>query len=171
MVLLAIPLPVEEWRAIPGFPRYAVSSMGRVRGPHGILTPRMHPRGWLRVNLLHARGRSTFLIHRLMLEAFVGPRPRGMECRHLNGCKTDNRLSNLCWGTTRENVADAMRHGQRPDNRGERNGAARLNDEAVREIRAAPRNHGSGAVLARRYGVSRDSIYEVRAGRRWSHVA
>lgn len=172
MVLRAYPMPIERWRVIPGFPRYEVSDTGRVRGPHGVMTPRIHPRGYLRVNLFGQHGvRRTFLIHRLMLEAFVGPRPPGMECRHLNGRKTDNRLSNLCWGTTKENVADAIRHGQRPDNRGERNGRAKLTVEAVREIRAASSTLVSSLGLARKFGVSIDAIEHVRSRRRWAHVA
>lgn len=171
MVMRALLLPLEQWRTVPGFPKYEVSDAGHVRGPRGVMTPRMHPRGWLRVNLQRNGGRRTFLIHRLMLEAFVGPRPNGMECRHLNGCKTDNRLTNLCWGTTKENVEDAIRDGQRPDNRGERNGQAKLTVDAVREIRATPRTHGSLVALARRFGVSTDAVGDVRGGRRWTHVA
>lgn len=171
MVLRAFPVPIERWRVVPGFPRYQVSDAGRVRGPHGVMTPRVHPHGYLRVNLRRDGQRGTFVIHRLMLEAFVGPRPPGMECRHLNGRKTDNRLSNLCWGTTKENVADAIRHGQRPDNRGERNGQAKLTVEAVREIREASSTLVTSLRLARKFGVSIDSIERVRSRQRWAHVA
>jgi hypothetical protein len=50
-------------------------------------------------------------VHRLVLEAFVGPCPEGMECRHLDGDPANNRLENLRWGTHRENAADQVRHG------------------------------------------------------------
>jgi hypothetical protein len=52
--------------------------------------------------------------HHLVLETFVGPCPTGMECRHLNGDRSDNRLANLCWGTKVENAADRERHGTQP---------------------------------------------------------
>jgi len=52
-------------------------------------------------------------LHRLMLETFTGPCPPEMECRHLNGCRTDNRIVNLCWGTRKANVGDMIRHGTR----------------------------------------------------------
>jgi len=39
----------------------------------------------------------TYPVHRLVLLAFMGPCPKGMRCRHLNGVRNDNRLVNLCW--------------------------------------------------------------------------
>jgi hypothetical protein len=55
--------------------------------------------------------RNTRMVHTLVLEAFVGPRPPGKEACHGNGQPGDNRLSNLRWGTRSENIADAVRHG------------------------------------------------------------
>ncbi len=171
MEMRYLPMPAEDWRTVPGFPNYEVSDEGRVRGPNGILTPRVHPRGYLRVNLLRSGGRSTFPIHRLVLEAFVGPKPEGMECRHLNDCKADNRLANLRWGTPKENGQDAVRNGRHEgQNLGETNGAARLTAEAVREIRTAPRHHGYIVDLARKFGVAKSTVDRARTGRNWGHV-
>lgn len=50
-------------------------------------------------------------VHRLILETYVGPCPKGMECRHFDGIRDNNKLENLCWGTRLENTQDAMRHG------------------------------------------------------------
>lgn len=46
------------------------------------------------------------MIHKLVLEAFVGERPSGMQACHGNGDKTDNRLVNLRWDTVKANHRD-----------------------------------------------------------------
>ena len=56
---------------------------------------------------------KTHKAHRLVLEAFVGPCPTGLETRHLNGVRNDNRLDNLAWGTPAEQMDDILRHGHR----------------------------------------------------------
>lgn len=50
-------------------------------------------------------------IHVLVALAFHGPRPDGMEVRHLDGVRTNNRPENLSWGTHAENMQDAIAHG------------------------------------------------------------
>ena len=50
-------------------------------------------------------------LHRLILESFGGPCPEGMECRHLDGDRSNNVLNNLAWGTRSENRADQVLHG------------------------------------------------------------
>lgn len=50
-------------------------------------------------------------VHRLVLEAFVGPCPPGMWGLHGPGGSTDNRLENLYWGTPLRNAQDKVRDG------------------------------------------------------------
>jgi len=44
------------------------------------------------------------LCHHLMAHAWLGPRPAGMECDHLNGDKEDWSADNLQWVTPQENI-------------------------------------------------------------------
>ena len=53
----------------------------------------------------------TRTVHTLVLEAFSGPCPEGMESRHLNGRHRDNAAANLAWGTPSENTQDQVLHG------------------------------------------------------------
>lgn len=55
-------------------------------------------------------GRTDRTVHSLVLEAFTGPCPEGMEARHLDDNPTNNRLENLVWGTRSENSQDAIRN-------------------------------------------------------------
>ena len=56
-----------------------------------------------------------WLVHVLVLSTFVGPRPDGMEVRHLDGNSLNNSLENLAWGTHKENTQDAFVHGSFPN--------------------------------------------------------
>ena len=96
-----------------------------------------------------------------------GPRPDGMECRHVCGDARCLNPRHLAWGTPKENCADKAIHGTQP--RGERHPSARLTEKAVREIRQryvrGNRWHrGNSGDLATEYGVSANCI--LAAGRR-----
>lgn len=48
---------------------------------------------------LHRDGRmERAYVHRLVADAFLGPKPPGAQVLHLNGIPTDNRLQNLAYG-------------------------------------------------------------------------
>lgn len=117
----------EEWKSISGYEGYEVSNCGRVRSldrtihsKNGryrlhkgrVLKQKKSKKGYLRVNLCGEDGTKTKSIHRLVLEAFIGPCPADMETRHLNGDPADNRLANLRYGTHGENILDIVRHGR-----------------------------------------------------------
>lgn len=76
---------------------------------------------------------KAYMIHRLVLEAFVGPCPRGHEACHNNGNPADNRLENLRWGTREDNLRDIVRHGTR--RKGDSHGRAKLTAKDVYAIR------------------------------------
>lgn len=118
--------PVEHWLPVVSYPDvYEVSDLGRVRSldryrPWGnnlilhrgqILNPMRSETGHCSVDLRNLGSRSPQLVHRLVLEAFVGPCPDGMEGCHFNGDPADNRLTNLRWDTRSANNLDAVRHG------------------------------------------------------------
>lgn len=109
---------MENWKDVPGYEGlYQVSDLGRVKSarrkgsPGGLVKPVKRPDGRLRV-ALSKQGRVTdFLVHRLVLTAFVGHCPEGKECLHYDDNPENNRLENLRWGTSKENKADGRRNG------------------------------------------------------------
>jgi hypothetical protein len=107
----------RQWRPVVGYEgRYEVSDTGIVRSFLGrnviYLVPIKMHRGHLTVSLCKNGKMAPQFIHRLVLEAFVGPCPPGMMCRHLNGDPSDNDLENLRWGTASENGLDTVLHGK-----------------------------------------------------------
>ena len=120
---------IETWAPVPGYEDwYEVSDLGRVRSLDRvvymfkndrplrklgrILTP--HPTlraGHLVLGLSRDNHRWRVSVHRLVLLAFVGPCPPGMEACHGNGIPTDNRLENLRWDTQSANMLDRVAHG------------------------------------------------------------
>jgi hypothetical protein len=116
---------MEKWKKVPGY-EYEASTDGGIRACKTGCILRQHVQkkvngrkspyvgaGYYRVELGYGAGGKKFNVHRLVLEAFVGPRPPGKQCRHINGDSLDNRLENLAWGTSKEDRDDRLR--TRPD--------------------------------------------------------
>lgn len=117
----------EQWLDIPGYEGYyQVSSMGRVKTLHRVtirnngwpITVRekirklfLDKRGYWRVSLRKPGQNTHHLVHRLVLEAFVGPCPEGMEACHNDGDPGNAKLSNLRWDSSSSNNFDIVKHG------------------------------------------------------------
>jgi hypothetical protein len=130
------------------------------------MAARTLPNGYLIVSLRRGGKRSNKYVHRMVLEAFVGPAPGpGHHGAHANGTKTDNRLENLRWATPAENNADKILHGT--VNNGERNGGSRLTACQVKKIRAAFAAGEKSGIVASRYGISARHARKIRLGAKW----
>lgn len=102
------------WRSVVGYEGlYEVSDSGIVRNTAGLeLKPRlteMYPR-WT-VRLTKDGKRSTIFVHKLVAEAFIGPRPPGADICHGDGDRDNNSAANLRYDSHSENMRDAVRHG------------------------------------------------------------
>lgn len=166
-----------EWRAVPDWPSYIVSDsgfVGRVRADRGarLLKQTVSKNGYPMVALSDKSRLRRFYVHHLVLMAFVGPRPEGMQAAHWNGDRCDARLANLRWDTPTNNCRDKIRHGT--VNAGTRNGMARLTEAralAILGLRDAGVRYTRrlAAALAAKYGVSSSAIWFVWNNRTWRH--
>lgn len=124
----------EQWRPVVGHEgAYEVSNRGQVRSVDrtvqlGNSTKTIrgkvlklrdfgspHPR---KAVTLYQNGKPKVrLVHHLVLEAFVGPRPPGMEGCHNNGDATENTPANLRWDTRASNIRDSVTHGTHKETR------------------------------------------------------
>lgn len=165
----------EQWKDIPGYVGlYRVSDRGRVWSSrrNGLLKIIKNKANTYSVVGLCVDGKVTKVyVHFLVLLAFVGPRPPGYVSRHFpDRDRTNNRLTNLSWGTYTDNQLDRAAHGT--DHRGVKHKFAKLDDAKVRRIKSADFSvRGAVRGLAREFNVSLTAIYDARKGKRWGHVA
>ena len=130
-----------------GIPDYQVSNLGNVRGPRGLRKPIKATTGYL-VITFHRFGRHfKRTIHSLVCEAFIGPRPDGLQVLHDDDDKTNNKLSNLSYGTHRENTVKANK--QRRE----------FSEDTIRFIRSTDY---SLRKLAKAFGVSKGLIQGIK---------
>lgn len=152
----------ERWMSIGD--RYQVSDKGRVIGARGfVLKPRIHSNGYLRVFVaINGKVRDEY-VHRLVARAFHGePVAPRVEVDHVNGKRDDNRAENLRWLSVAENRA------RRRKLFGEASPSAKLSDDQRREIIAIAIHPARDRDLAKRFGVSRETIRDLRLRKQWS---
>lgn len=170
---------MEIWKNIPGYEgEYQASTKGRIKSlmrltcgknwrtgitftrtiPERILKPAKYSRcGHLSVIL--RKGTNCKPVHQLIMKTFVGDAPKGMEVLHINGNPTDNRLSNLRYGTRAENIIDVYWQGRR---------WRKLSVDDVNSIRFSLFCGFKGCELASMFGVSVSTISAIKQRRTYS---
>ena len=119
---------LEQWKPVNWYEGiYEVSNHGRVRSVDRTgnyssgqvrrykgkvrRTP-LNQDGYPRVNLSHQGKDKTRTVHSLVVEAFIGACPEGMEVCHNDGDPTNNHIDNLRYGTPSDNTLDRVKHGR-----------------------------------------------------------
>lgn len=176
----------EIWKDIPGYEGfYKASNKGRIKSfiewngsRNRILRPATKKDGHLHVCLYKHKKGKIYLVHQLVMLTFVGERPQGTECLHIDGNHKNNQLSNLRYGTHKENMRDCSKHGKFPDRRGTKNVRAKLLPAQVVSIRKL---YNRNAVLPNKeklsqlqiadiFGVSEYAIWAVVNRKTWNHL-
>lgn len=172
----------EKWVACYGYPAYEVSNLGKVRRigrskgavVGARLVPRLTPTGYACVGLYLNHKRTNRSVHRLVFQSFQGPIPEGLECDHLNGNRSDNRLCNLRLLTHRANqqyiwergAVDREKH--RALRRRERAGGARIDRETLVRIERDIAAGLSVYAIAKQKNVTPRIVRHIRDRTHWS---
>jgi len=153
---------------------YDISDHGRVKRVRignntfigRILKPRPQKAGYLTIVVHKNSVRATYLIHRLVAAAFIGPCPDGKQVNHIDGDKTNNRRENLEYVTSSENALHACKIGLMINHVGEEHGMSKLTEDNVHEIRKllGTMTHKE---IAERFNVSRPTISSIARGDTW----
>lgn len=170
---------METWKDIPGYEgKYQASDAGRIcsvtrlvtqigrwgkpftRELSGqVLKPGCTKRD---AHLRVALGRKTamytgsYLVHQLIALTFLGPRPTGLDVRHLDGNIQNNAVANLCYGSRADNILDVYRVGR---------AWRKLTIEQVQEIRERLAFGARTYDLAKEYGLSQGPVCNIKSGR------
>lgn len=152
----------EVWKPIPNWDGYEVSSKGNVRsyrqrGRNRGLSSKQHllkpsatsrwsNRGYLGVTF---PGNKRISIHRLVMLAFAGPCPDGMEVCHNDSNPRNNNLDNLRYDTPQNNNQDRCP----------------LTNEQVVNVRERRARGETIALLATEHGISKESMRNLCSGK------
>jgi hypothetical protein len=166
------PTTQEEWRDIPWARGvYQASSLGRIRSLDRIGKIGQKLRGRILKQHTNHHGYQMVVIgntgnpvrvHHMVLDAFVGPRPDGTECRHLNGDPSDNRPCNLSWGTQLQNFFDSVKHGT---------STSKLSPQDVLEIRELRESGKTHEEIAAIFEISSTQVGRIVNGESWIWVS
>ena len=167
----------------PSFPGYSATAAGRIishrlrgcgkyRGSLSIidashmyeLSQQTTRKGYRTVCIMLPSGKSRPVgVHNLVADAFIGPRPCGLQVRHLNGIPSDNTPRNLKYGTALENAQDRKEHGTYLGGSNHHN--AKLSGGQASSIRTRRRLGENVSDLAIEFGVSVSTIEGVIYGK------
>lgn len=166
----------EEWMDIKGYEGYyKISNFGTVKSVDRLIKhskgplflkkgvkrkPIMLPNGYLTV-ILHKDSKQSgnLYVHRLTALHFVSKTQYKKEVNHIDGNKSNNRVSNLEWVTPKENTNHAVRSGL--------NRSLKLNINMANTIRERYNNGESAKVLACEYEVNRSAIFKILSNTIW----
>jgi hypothetical protein len=175
----------ETWKPVPGYEGlYEVSDFGNVRGVDRMATNAQgielkRQRGKILcqgtdrikrkvVDLYKHRSRKTAYVHFLVLSAFVGPRPDGMDCCHNDGNPSNNHIVNLRYDTRSGNFKDKLIHGTH--NRGENSPVKKLTEAQVHDIRRRAESGDSHENIATDFPISRRHVTDIINRIYWFHI-
>lgn len=172
---------IEVWKAVDRAPEtYEVSNLGRVRsidrvdarGCHRrgkLLTGSKDTHGYWQVSLWYNHRTNLVLVHHLVLEAFIGSKPEGLQACHNNGDRTDNQVGNLRWDTPAANLDDQYKHG-RQQPRGEEHWNAKLTESEVVAIKHGLRLGVTQQTLADFFNIHQTVVSDINCGLIWKHI-
>lgn len=163
----------HEWKDIPDYPIYKINKVGQVISKarktkyvkcgksetrmtkDRLLKPNIDKYGY-HVVTLYKNGRpKTLKVHRLVLLAFIGPSK--LDCNHINGVKSDNRIENLEYCSVSQNN----------HHKTQKLGHGKLSKSDVINIFKSDERP---TLLAKRCNVDYRHIWAIKNGVRWSEI-
>ena len=147
-----------------------VRDNGEVIGIKGfVLKPVLNKYGYHSVSLKVGGKFHPYRVNRLVALAFIPNPDNKPEVNHINGNKTDNRIENLEWVTSRENQLHATQVLGKCV--GENHGMAKITDNDVREICKLFVEGYQNKKISEMLGVEVGTVAPIRTGDTWKHIS
>jgi hypothetical protein len=170
---------MEIWKDLKGLEGiYQVSNLGNVRSldrlekfrnglrvRKGKLMKCSPNNGYLSVNLKNNGWVKHAFVHRLVAEAFIDSFTPDCVVNHVDFDRCNNTPENLTCGTQMDNIIHNMNNDKHLY--GERNGAAKLNEDQVRKLKDAITGISQ---MAKSFGVTYQTAKRIRRGEAWTRL-
>lgn len=174
-------MPKIIWIDIDGYEgHYQISNFGKIKScnrnilksngrnhstKERILKTRFIKSGYEIVTLVKFKEFKSYLVHRLVAQAFIGQCPPNKQVAHNDGNKLNNFSENLRYATIQENANDRIKHGTVP--RGEKSKNSKLTESIVKKIR---NENGTQSQIANKYKISQTNVGCILRRVTWSHI-
>jgi hypothetical protein len=112
-----------------------------------------------------ANSRKQEHVHRLVLAAFIGPCPDGLEACHDDGVRTNNSLKNLRWDTRKANHQDKRRHGTYQEGPNANN--IKLTVDQVKEVFLSQKSQRQ---ISKEFGICKTTVARIKRQKNWGCV-
>lgn len=176
----------EIFKDIPGYKDiYKVSNLGNVKSVDRLvnakgnvkrlqkgrlLKPQLTYVGYYRVELSKKGTRKKHSIHRLVALAFIPNPDNKPTVNHIDKCRINNRVDNLEWATSKEQIEHSYNEITANQKRGEEHPCNKLTEQQVLEIGEALSKGVKAKGLAKQYNVCAVSISDIKNRCTWKHL-
>lgn len=169
---------MEIWKPVFGYEnKYEISNYANIRSLNrtkitckGLqkwkgktLSPFIDSNGYLYVNLCDGYKAKKTALHIIVLQSFISQRPNNLIGLHNDGNKINCFLSNLRWGTYKENSNDSKIHGTFPI--GSKSGKAKLKKEFIDWIKESKQTSNE---ISFAFEVASSTIRAIKIGQNWN---
>ena len=156
---------MEIWKEFKRTQRttWEVSNYGKIRGNGEIKKIPINKKGYLQASNLG-------YVHKIVAENFIENPEMKSQVNHKDGNKLNNHVNNLEWTTCKENIEHAWKNKLNIASKGSKNGASKLIEAQVLEIKKLFSQGVKSIELAKIFFVSERTIGRILSGESWKHL-